>query len=67
MLDASLQKISHLIRCILLHVGGDVGVSVEGEARGEVAEDIGQRFHVHAVLQGHCCEGMPQIVESDAG
>ena len=27
------------------------GKGVEGEARGEVAEDTGERFDVHAVLQ----------------
>ena len=49
-LYALFQKISYLIRGILLHGGGDVGVGIEGETCGEVAEDVGERFYVHAVL-----------------
>ena len=48
-------------------VGGDVGVSVQREARGVVAQHGGHRFHVHAVLQGHGREGVAEIVKADAG
>lgn len=44
-----------------------MGVGVKCEARGEVAEDVGERFHVHAVLQRHGGECVAQIVEADAG
>ncbi len=44
------QEGPHLVRRVLLHAGGDVGVGVQREARREVTEYVGQRFHVHAVL-----------------
>ena len=43
------------------------GKGVQREAGGEVSEDVGERFHVHAVLQGHSGERMSQIMEPDAG
>lgn len=67
MLDVSLQEIAHLICCVLLHAGGDMRIGVQREACGEVSEDIGQRFHVYAVLESHSGERMTQIVEADAG
>ena len=48
-------------------VGGDVGVGVQREARRVVAQHRGHRFHVHAVLQGHGREGVPEVVKADAG
>ena len=42
-----------------LRVGGDVGVGVQCEARGVVAEHTADGLDVHAVLQGHGCEGVP--------
>ena len=50
-----------------LRVGGDVGVGVQREARGVVTEHGGHRFYIHAVLQSQRCEGVAEIVESDAG
>ena len=44
-----------------------MGVGIQREARGEVAEDVGERFHIHTILQRHGSERMPQIVEPDAG
>ena len=35
-----------------------MGVGVQREARGVVPEHTADRFHVHAVLQGHGCEGV---------
>ena len=43
------------------------GKGVQRETRGEVAEDVGERFYIHAILQRHGSERMPQIVEPDAG
>ena len=40
-------------------VGGDVGVSVQREARGVVAQHRGHRFYIHPVLQCQRCEGVP--------
>ena len=48
-------------------VGGDMGIGVQREARRVVAEHTADRFHVHAVLQGHRREGMAEIVDSDTG
>ena len=42
-----------------LCVSGDMGVGVQCEARGVVSEHTADRFHVHAVLQGHGGEGVP--------
>ena len=47
--------------------GGDVGVGVQGEAGGEVAQHAGDGLDVHAVLQRQRREGMAQVVEADAG
>ena len=55
------------MRRLELRIGGNVGVGVQREARGVVAQHRGHRFHVHAVLERHGCEGMTEIVESDAG
>ena len=43
----------------LLHSAGRVRVDIQREARAAVAEHGGNRFHVHAVLQGHGREGVP--------
>ena len=45
--------------CLELGVGGDVGVGVQRETRGVVAQHRGHRFHVHAVLERHGREGVP--------
>ena len=47
------------MRRLELRVGGDVGVGVQREPRRVVTEHTADRFHVHAVLQGHGCEGVP--------
>ena len=47
------------MRRLELRVGGDVGVGVQCEARGVVAEHTADGLDVHAVLQGHGCEGVP--------
>ena len=45
-------------------VGCDVGVGVQRKARGVVTEHTADRFHVHAVLQGHGRKGVAQVVEA---
>ncbi len=44
-----------------------MGVGVQGEAGGEVAQDAGDCLDVHAVLQGDGCEGVAEVVESHLG
>ena len=36
-----------------------MGIGVQREARRVVPQHRGHRFHVHAVLECHGCEGMP--------
>ena len=42
-----------------------MGVGVQGEAGGEVAEHTGDCLYVHAILQCDGCEGVSEVVESD--
>ena len=42
-----------------------MGVGVQGEACGEVAQHAGHRLDINTVLQGDGCEGVAEIVESD--
>ena len=44
-----------------------MSVGVQREACGVVSEHTADRFHVHAVLQGHRREGVAEVVEADAG
>ena len=57
------EDVPHRLRRFELGVGGDVGVGVQRKTRRVVAQHGGHRFHVHAVLQGHRCEGVTEIVE----
>lgn len=42
-----------------------MSVGVQREACRVVSEHRGHRFHVHAVLQGHGCEGVPLRYNND--
>ena len=42
-----------------------MGIGVEREAGGEMAEHTAYRLDVHAILEGDGCEGMAKVVESD--
>ncbi len=59
------QHISHGDCRFFLGCRCYMGVGVQGEAGGEVAEDGGDRLDVHAVLQGNGGEGVAEIVEAD--
>lgn len=59
--DAALD----LLRRLALHGAGDVAVDVDGGGGGDVIDDGGEGFHVHAVLQRHGGEGVAQIMEAD--
>ena len=59
-----LQKVAHGGSRLVLLLASGVGVGAQGETGVEVAEHGGDSLYIHAVLQGHGSEGMPQIVES---
>ena len=44
-----------------------MGVGIQGESGGEVAEHSADGFDIHAVLQGNGGEGVAEIVKSDLG
>ena len=54
-----------LHRRLLLHGVGHMGVDVQRRCRGNMANDGGQRFHIHSMLQCHSCEGVPQVMEAN--
>ena len=43
-----------------------MSVDVQRETRRVVTKHRGHRFHVHAVLQGHGCEGVAEIMKAPA-
>ena len=47
------------------HFVGDVGVYIQCGAAGDVANNGGERFDVHAMFQTCCAKYMAQIVESN--
>ena len=55
------------MRCFELGVGGDMGVGVQREARRVVTQHTADGLDVHAVLQGHGCEGVAEVMKADAG
>src|SRR5215203_6428495 len=61
----------HRIDGTILHVGQDVGVDVEGDGYGGVAEHLGDHLHVDTLSQEQGGTGMPEVVETqilpDAG
>lgn len=54
-----LHEVSHGLGRFVLLLPGGVGVGAQGEAGIEVSQHGGDRFHVHAVLQGCGGEGVP--------
>ena len=44
-----------------------MGIGIQCEPGGEVAEHAADGFDIHAVLQGDGGEGVAEIVESDLG
>ena len=53
------EKSSHLLCRVLLHLGGDMAVGVQGKACGVVPQHTGQGLHVHPILQCQRRERMP--------
>ena len=44
-----------------------MGIGIQGEPGGEVAQHARHRFDVHTVLQGNGSVGVAEIMESDFG
>ena len=44
-----------------------MSVGVQREACRKMPQHTRYGFDVHTVLEGQCCEGVAQVVESDAG
>ena len=53
------NHIPHRIRCLPHHLRRGMGVGAEGEACTVMPQGAGQGLHVHPILQGQRCEGMP--------
>ena len=66
-LDCPRQHTPHGLRRLPLGSTGDVGVGVQGEACGEVAQHPGHGLHIYPVLQGQGGEGVAQVVEPYLG
>ncbi len=58
------HEIAHLFGGAFLHLPCDVGIGSQREARVEVSEHTGYRFHVYAVLECQRCECVSQVVKS---
>ena len=59
------QDIFHSLRSFLLRRGSDMGIGIQSEPCGEVAQHTADCFDVHPILQGECCEGMTKLVEAE--
>ena len=55
-----LQQLPQLVHHVLLMLHEGVGVTVEGDGRVFMAEDLGERLDVHAAFEGTRRKGMPQ-------
>ena len=60
------QESAYLLRRVLLHLGGDVAVGIQGEPSGIMPKQARQCLHIHTILECQCCEGVAQIVEPNA-
>ena len=57
------HKIPHHLSGFILLLPGGMGVGFQGEACIVVPQHSGDGFDVHTVLQSHCCEGVPKVME----
>lgn len=64
-LNSRPQHPVHLLGCLPLGRGGDVGVGVQGKPCAEMAQNGRDSFHVHPVLQGQGSEGVPLRYNKD--
>lgn len=58
------RNAGHNISRLALGLGGDVGVGVQGEAGGEVAQHTADGLDVYAVLEGQGGKGVAEVVEA---
>ena len=61
----NIQNIPYCIGRFLLCCRSHMGIGVQCEPGGEVAEHTGYSFYVNPILQGNGGEGMAEVVESD--
>ena len=61
------QHIPNRISRFFLCCRGDMGIGIQREAGGEVAQHTRYGFYVNSVLQGNGGEGVAEVVESDLG
>jgi hypothetical protein len=59
------QDIPHSLGGFLLRRCGDMGIGVQSEASGEVAQHAGDCLDVHTVLERNGGEGVAEVMESD--
>ena len=59
------EDLSHRICRFFLCCGGDMGIGIQRESGGEVAQHAGHGLDIHSVLQGYGSEGVAEVVESD--
>ena len=60
-----LKYIPHSFCGFFLGRGGDVGIGVQGEAGGEVAEHTRHGLDIYTALERDGCKGMAEIMKSD--
>ena len=53
------QELPHFFSGVLLHLFCNMGISVQSEPGGELAQHVGQDLDVHPILQGDGRERMP--------
>ena len=44
-----------------------MGVGVQSESCGEVAQHSGDCLDIHTVLEGKGCEGVPKLMQAENG
>ena len=59
-----LHEAADLLSRTSLHIVGNMGVGVQGEARAVVAQHTGQGFYIHAAGNRHRCECVSEAVET---
>ena len=60
-----IQHIPYRICCFFLCCRGYMGIGIQREPGGEVAQHAGDGFYVNPILQGNRSEGVAEVVESD--
>ena len=61
------QEVACYGRSILLHIAGDMGVSIQSEGRIGVTKNTRERLGIYTACQCVSCKGMPQVMEAGVG